>query len=565
MSSRKGYSFGTKVDALAYALDVWEALDTPVALSCFLLARYGEHEQLVRKAVDPLHYSSPESFSLDYQAVKLLSKYPYLNTGIDCRAVARKKFYESEHQCLETNARIREYLHGPLPQGRLGRVITRAQDKIADILGDVPSYERMEYSFGPGAAYGVRGETSAFNKVTSALECTYAMASELGSFLAEFPGWIPEGTQEVRLIPGSQLTFVPKDAKTERPICIEPLLNGLMQKGYGTYIRRRLKRHGISLDDQTINQQLAQKAYTERLATVDFASASDTIAYLLVMLLLPHTWFEALDVARCPRYEDEKVWKSFQKFSSMGNAYTFELESLIFYCVAFACMEELGIQPKTGINLSVYGDDVIIPQEAYDLFAEVSAELGFTVSHEKSFHEGCFFESCGTDYFAGVLVRPFLIKKKLVKLTEAFYAANTCLRMADRLPHKGTARTALAHRLYGVRLRVIQRIPRHLRVRGPEGYGDGHLVSTFDESRPSRHPVYDGWWFTSYSERAIRVERSEWPMAYALYFTRLPAVVHSLTDIPEPPDNGTGYAVRGRTRLTRTKQLCHGEWRGYLM
>jgi len=564
-----------RLDALSLANRMWESIDSPISLSCYILAKYKDFDQLVRKSIDPSTYLDPREFYLDYQSVKTLSKYPYLDTGIRTSEVAVKKFIEAEVLCQKTNERFRLRDSGELLHPRVERILSYASRKISLILGDVPKLSDLDFSFGPGSAFGVRGDTSVFAKVTSNLECTYAFNDTLQEFLEEFPGWFPEGIHRVSLIPGSRLMFVPKDAKTDRPICVEPLLNGLMQKGIGTYVSRRLSHHGINLNDQSTNQRLAKLAIEDCLATVDFSSASDTVAYRLVMDLLPIEWFEFLDVARCPRYEFEGVWRSFQKFSSMGNAYTFELESLIFYALACGCCEELGIPFETGVNLSVYGDDVIIPRDAFDLFSEVTVACGFMINKEKSFHNGLFYESCGHDYFMGHLVRPFLFKKKLNKLLPAFYAANTIRRLQKRLreipfPAGKSDIHHVDRRFDDLHAWIVGCIPHKARFMGPEGYGDGHLIVEFDACCPARHPSWDGWWFRSWAERAVRVKLDTAPMPYALYFTRHQrprqegaldySKVVQLEDVPEPTDNGTGYAIRGKTRISSSKLICHGEW-----
>ncbi len=576
MSIQAAHKVRMNLDALSYAHRVWESFNTPVSLSCHLLAVYGEYEQLVRKVVDASHYVRPSDFFADYQSVKLLSKYPYLDTKIDTEQAARDAFRLAEDQCRRTNVRWRMRENGVLFEPHVERVISLAQRKISLILSDVPTFENLDFGFGPGAAFGVRGETSVFNKVTADLECTYVFADKLAEFLGEFPGWIPEGTASVRLVPGSQLAFVPKDAKTDRPICIEPLLNGLYQKGVGSHIRDRLQRFGIKLRDQGVNQKLASVAHLNGLATVDFSSASDTISYRIVMDLLPFDWFEFLDVARCPNYLDG-TWKTFQKFSSMGNAYTFELETLIFYALACACCEELGVSFRTGENLSVYGDDVILPRSAFDLFSEVTVACGFSLNDAKSFTDGVFFESCGHDYFQGTFVRPFLLKKRINTLLPAFYAANTLKRMAERLPSEDVfsctpgspagTRSSIHGRLMDVHDWVVRRIPARFRVLGPEGYGDGHLLATLDEavthrqSRVSRHPCWDGWWYMSYKEEALLITLDSYPSAYALYFT-MRQNSNSLFGDAITLRNGDGYTVRGRTKVSRKRSFCHSEWLG---
>ena len=98
---RRGPRIGTS--ALDWALNVWAALNTPRSLACYILARNKEWRQLVELSVNPIHYVDPVSFLADYQATKLLSKYPFLDTGIDRKAVAKKKFVDADSQCALTN------------------------------------------------------------------------------------------------------------------------------------------------------------------------------------------------------------------------------------------------------------------------------------------------------------------------------------------------------------------------------------------------------------------------------------------------------------------------------
>jgi hypothetical protein len=432
----------------------------------------------------------------------------------------------------------------------------------------------MDFRFGPGATFGVRGETSPYNKVIANLECTDALVDGLSEFLEEFPGWISPGQHTVTVLPGSQLAFVPKDATTDRPICIEPLLNALKQKGIGSWIRGLLRRIGLDLNDQTINQNLARLAVKLGLATVDFASASDTIAYLLVLELLPIEWVMLLDSCRSASFWDKKqgTWVNFHKFSSMGNAYTFELETLIFYALAKATCDELDIKTNIREDISVYGDDVIIPAAAFDLFQEVSEYCGFAINEKKSFKEGIFFESCGHDYFAGEFVRPFLWKHELTKLTSAFYAANTIKRIAKQ-SSKLRRKDGVDAKFRAVYGRAVAGIPGGLRRLGPEGFGDGHLISDFDVATPPL--ARDGWcgyYFDSFQEKTVQIAMSEWPAAYALYsamavpnrrqsFNKTDGGMWDLIDIPEGTKSSSGYDVRGRTKIKKVRTFCpSGRW-----
>jgi hypothetical protein len=141
------------------------------------------------------------------------------------------------------------------------------------------------------------------------------------------------------------------------------------------------------------------------LATLDLSAASDTISALLVQQVLSPEWFELLDIARSPfvTMPDGTVHE-LEKFSSMGNGYTFELESLLFLCIARS------ITPRSLHSyISVYGDDIIIPQEYSEAMIERLNTLGFSVNSDKSFWHGPFRESCGSFTYNGTEVAPFYL------------------------------------------------------------------------------------------------------------------------------------------------------------
>lgn len=525
-----------------------ESIDTPRSLACWILAEHREWQQYLDLEVDADQYQSPLSFFRDAQATTFLSKYPNLpGYDVDRKAAAYKKFLEAESMCEDTNERFARYWDSGLIHPSVGAVLHTAQRKISQILGDVPTLDQLDFRFGPGASFGVRGDTSAYKKLSSGLEATASMLEILPDFLAEFPGWFDPGASvQVTVVRGSELTFVPKNAKIDRPICIEPLLNGLYQKGVGTFIRRRLRNNGCDLNDQSRNQDLASIAHVSGLATIDLSSASDTISYNLILDLLPSDWFDFLEVSRCGRYLLNGHWFNFQKFSSMGNAYTFELESLIFLALARSVCSVLDIRHSH--EVSVYGDDIIIPREAVPLFRDVLSFCGFKMNSSKSFTHGQFFESCGKDYFFGCDVRPFYLKTRLKDIRDFYYAANTISRIATRIFDLSPSKGGYVGRCRSLRdnwWRIVDCIPRGLRLLGPEGYGDGHLISDLDIACPPRaRNGWDGWKYRTKVERPILAKYGEWPKAYALYYAGCEALA------------STGYARRGRTRVSEVTAVA---------
>lgn len=555
-----------------FALAMFEAMDTATSLAAYICIKADDGDAYLSLSVNPQDYLdnfAPAEFlssrgitayAVNAQAVNLLKKFDKLPTSINRRVTAMKEFLRCESICKSTNERLRSFPENRWVNPRIPLVFNLMVRKIATILGEVPNPENMDFTFGPGSSLNVSRDTSVFKKLTSPLECTLDFVPTLSSFLEEFPGWITPGIHDVKIVNGSKLGFVPKNAKTDRPICIEPLLNGLMQKGIGAHIRRRLLRFGIDLNDQSINQRLAQKAFSHDLSTVDFTSASDTISARLVLDILPIDWYDLLYNCRSPNYDFEGHTYAFQKFSSMGNAYTFELESLIFFAMATATCEAEGVSYDLGENknLSVYGDDVVIPSSAFDLFSEVADYLGFSVSKAKSFTRGSnFFESCGTDYLYGISVRPFYLKKasRLKGQMGIYYVANSIQRwIAERRPatSNSSSRFLAMRNVYRF---VVDHIPRSQRLYGPEGYGDGHLVG-FSSDRYARKSFAErqGWCGYHFKTLVYRVRRvkspnldenafSVWPISYCLY--------QAMNIGPSYTISSDAYSVRQETERTK--------------
>jgi hypothetical protein len=206
-------------------------------------------------------------------------------------------------------------------------------------------------------------------------------------------------------VEGNRIAFVPKDAVKDRTIAIEPTMNLMLQLGVDGFIRNRLKRWGVDLDTQVKNQQLARRGSIDNsFVTIDLKSASDSISVSLVKGLLPRCWFSYLMAIRAPKGELKdpssglNILVDYQKISSMGNGYTFALESLIFTSMIYACFKWYNI-PFDRQNFACFGDDLIVPTRFYPLLDSLLRYCGFTLNAEKSFIRSNFVrESCGTDW-----------------------------------------------------------------------------------------------------------------------------------------------------------------------
>lgn len=369
-----------------------------------------------------------DNFSDEYLFSELLSKYDSLPIVVDRRAVAIETFMNRELTNHGINRRLAN-LYLPVTDARIPRILRRHRRLLRNILGTsmkhLPAIMAGAY-FGPGTNIGVRfGASSLYDKVTcKRLTCTeelapYALSFVNGNdFLARAligsDGPVSLTELQLDIVEGAKLAFVPKNAKTDRSITVEPLLNSFVQNGIGKCLRAIIARKtSMTLNDQQKNQYAARHAVSNKWATVDLRDASNSITTEFVRnsLELCRGWFHLLDLTRSKRYLCpliSKGPKTFSLFSGMGNGFTFPLESLLFFTLAKAVMEEEGFFEDP----VVYGDDILVPSACYDLLELTFGEVGFSLNDAKSFKDGAFRESCGKHYFDGTDVSPFYIRKQ---------------------------------------------------------------------------------------------------------------------------------------------------------
>lgn len=510
--SPMGRQLGSK--ALHLAQSTLLDLGGPVALDILAKSFRKDWLGIVNADLDPSNYDSCEDFRRDYLAVSLLSKFPNFDTGIDLDAAAMQKFLLAESECAAASKRLgKRYVTGVRSSITPESILHLAREKIARVLGSF-SWDSAEshFAFGPGATVSSpkrRGD--AYYKFRGKPSVTHDCAILAYTAVHRVPRWynhlvslqeldqtvfeqLPLSERIDRLfdiVPGNRVCFVPKNAKTNRTIAIEPLMNGFLQHGIGSLIRHRLGRIGvgdgeykIDLNDQVRNAELARRgSVSNDLATVDLSAASDSVSLKLCEVLLPEDWFEAICLTR----SSQGVLPSgeslvYQKVSSMGNGYTFELESLIFWALSKAVVDSLCLRDR---RVSVYGDDIILHKTAFHTLQWILRYVGFTVNAEKTFVCGPFRESCGKHYFNGTDVTPFYIRKDIASPDRLFWYANQ-IHLWSRLLWGLDGTLKSSHEL------CISMLPPALRKEYiPSGIGDCGIVVDFDTARP-RSAVHRG-------------------------------------------------------------------------
>lgn len=447
------------------------------------------HERLYRELIewDLPKYVTASDYLLLRQVQGFFSKLPDLPLGEDKKLNAEMAFREAEGLCLKTNELFEAVDDGRacFADRRVGAWLFYAQRKISAVLGDLPSFMEVKPRFGPGACAGIpKKKASRKHKFTEGHACSESFAPVLSSALSTVPLLAIRCSQTDGVaVKGSRVAFVPKNAKTDRAVASEPSLNTMFQLGYGDYMSDCLKRFGIDLHDQTRNQRLAREgSITGALATLDLTSASDTVARSLVWSLLPFDWAERLSELRTSSTELDRETIELEKFSSMGNGFTFPLESLIFYalCVAVCGPREV---------VSVYGDDIIVPTHHYEDVCTLLRICGFVPNLKKSFSTGPFRESCGADWLSGVDVRPFFLKGN-ISPQRLMVMHNYFVRQYDE----------------EIASIIRSAIPETFRIYGPDGYGDGHLLGDWIPIPKHRELGYGGFVFDTFAS----VPKRDW-------------------------------------------------------
>jgi hypothetical protein len=373
-------------------------------------------------------------------AYNLNRKVGVTGTVDDVAAIMQKTldaFKSAETACSQLNKECR--LNGLLEKDHW--VLLRARQLIVDTIGAAPPVDWFrEASFSGGASTSrkrseahpaVKWWASPSLHVTPlALRHLLALAEDMGDLAAVWanPGQLScdspcTNRSPFTIVPGSRLDTVEKSYKVRRTILIEPDGNMLLQKALGSIIRRCLKLKGINLNDQSRNQILAfAGSITGLLGTIDLAAASDSISLFIARLLLPEAWYELLYELRSPLFQGpDGTWTKLEKLSSMGNGFTFEVESLLFWALTQGTVD---VYKPSDRRVGVYGDDIVVATECCDRLARILSTCGFKLNAEKSFWTGYFRESCGKHYHNGTDVTPVYIKGDLDNLEERFRLYN---------------------------------------------------------------------------------------------------------------------------------------------
>lgn len=227
--------------------------------------------------------------------------------------------------------------------------------------------------------------------------------------------------RDILLDPPARLHAVPKTLRTPRLIAAEPVANQWCQQVIKDYFYNRVRETVLSkfidFRRQELNGGLALAASRDAsLVTVDLSAASDHIscrhverlfrrspALLSSMMASRSLWIKQDICTKSPEYA------LLRKYSTMGNATTFPVQSILFAALAVGSLLYKRNLPVTYENVRkigscqvrVFGDDIIVPKDCSGLLLDVIKYLRLKVNPHKTFGGTHFRESCGVDAFQG--------------------------------------------------------------------------------------------------------------------------------------------------------------------
>ncbi|UJQ85307.1 MAG: putative replicase protein [Alehxovirus pratenecus] len=218
----------------------------------------------------------------------------------------------------------------------------------------------------------------------------------------------------------AKLITVPKEFTKPRLIASEPTAHQWCQQVLRDFLMERVSKTSISssvrFNDQSRNARLALLAsHTGSHSTIDLSSASDRLSCWLVERLFRRSpsvleGFHAVRTRYLRNNIDKKLPSliKLRKFSTMGSALTFPVQTYVFTMVAVGVLLHCRGLPLTYASIRtasravrVFGDDIIVPNDVSDAVQECLHAFGLKVNRNKTFRTGKFRESCGCEAYDG--------------------------------------------------------------------------------------------------------------------------------------------------------------------
>jgi len=349
-----------------------------------------------------------------------------VNREIDLPNVKPVHLLSKEGRSLKVWPRL------PKEAPAIHKLLVKAKSFVAQVLGEITLSELFsQCKNSGGTTVGLSyANTAEIDKFTYPL--TFSGSNDrLFELYLKYDPQLANAIEELnrfsvmpryQQVDGSNTTTVDKDDTKDRTIAIEPTVDMFFQQGIMSCMVSRLKSVlGLDLARVPFLHHALARAGSccpDLWATIDFREASSSVSKALFEFLFPPVWCSLISsVATKATYiKDKNEWYGLEMISTMGNATTFPVETLVFASLMYAVITETDDTTLLEVEkfklCSVFGDDCIIRTCFAPRFIELAEHCGFEVNTEKSFidPQSHFRESCGQDYLFGRNTRPFYIK-----------------------------------------------------------------------------------------------------------------------------------------------------------
>jgi hypothetical protein len=203
------------------------------------------------------------------------------------------------------------------------------------------------------------------------------------------------------------MSKVPKSYKALRTVKPPTLIGSFYTYGLGRVIQKRLLKVKLNIRNlQRKHRKLVKlNSLTRKLVTADLSAASDSLTRELLRRLLPAKWYRVVMLGISPSVLLDGKLYGLQSVATMGDGHTFPLQTLVFYSLLTAIGDF--VMKRSKCFVSVYGDDLIYSHEIHRYVKHVFPALHLILNEDKTYARDYYRESCGSDCYRGVDVRPY--------------------------------------------------------------------------------------------------------------------------------------------------------------
>lgn len=267
--------------------------------------------------------------------------------------------------------------------------------------------------------------------------------------------------------PQTRCVLVPKDFRGPRLISAESASTQYLQQGQMKALMQYVDHHpilgrSIQFRDQSRNQERAYWACDGQSVTLDLSDASDTVSVPLVWYLfsgVPSIRRRLMATrSSCMRMPDGTLQK-IVAFAPMGSAVCFPVETLVFWSLAIGslALTRLTRPAYRGASLDkrvdgslkelssivgVFGDDIVIPSDAYETLVATLLQVGCRPNMSKTCYATPFRESCGAEWFNKHDVTLIRNRKILYENIDKISNQTSMLELQRRFYVRGSYHTA---------------------------------------------------------------------------------------------------------------------------